>query len=132
VRGAAHVAPDGIRQHPVARFHQAHAGRRRERAGHSLGAGGGMEGQARARVGAQGARVVRGEDDVAARAVAVCERPGEQRAPDAARLDARVHHEQGEAPQPLAHQREGGPGQRAVLHRGPRAAGVRRREPADP
>src|SRR5215207_6903496 len=83
-----------------------------------------MHREAGARVRPQRARVRRGHDDAATRAVAVTQAALEERAPVAARLRVRMDDEQREAPDPLAQDRERRADRPAVLLRHPRAAGI--------
>ena len=134
MRGAADRAVDGGRQRMVARARtRARRGRRdRRRAARRPPSGSGCEREAGARVGAQRARIGGGEDDAAARAVAVRERALQQRAAERRRTAVPGRDdEQREAPDALAHERERGagdapPGASATQRRRGRSASRRR------
>jgi hypothetical protein len=91
-----------------------------------------VQGEAGARIRAQGARVRRGEDDAAARGGPVLERPAEQRAADAGRLQVGPHDQQREAPQPVAQHRQPGAAQAARILGDPAARGIRGEDPPQP
>ena len=66
----------------------------------------GVQGEPEPGVGAHRPRVARGQDHPAAGAVAVLPGQPEQLAADARRLRVGIHHQQRQAPQPLAHDRQ--------------------------
>ena len=135
MRGAAHVARDRVAQLAVAR----RAAGPRSQAGRDRGAvDDAGERHARQRVepgegvAAHRPRVGGREDDRAAAAVGVPQRRVEQLAPDALRLAVRVHAEQAQAPDPLAHQGEREPDDARPRRRRPSARGIGSLQMRDP
>jgi hypothetical protein len=135
VRGAAHVARDRVAELAV----RCGAGGARPQPGRDRGAvddarerHGRPQLEAGQRVAAHRARVGRGQDDPAAAALAVGERGFEQPAPDPAALVVRMHPEEAEAPEALAHERERHADDLAVVVGDPRAVRIGPLQVRDP